>query len=183
MATATARPAPTTIPPVIAACELLRGLAEGIHEGDPEANRIIDCAGWLHFGFMDRLVDDAVPFEIVSWHWYSEMGDITTPKESFSGNWDVLDKLKSWGKEVWLTEGNRRNGDMDAQGQARAASSRPITQAREGGIVDAYFVYELLDEPYFQGGEAHYGLVTFDKRDGIWTVGERKPAFQAIKEN
>ena len=37
----------------LAACEMLRGLAEGIREGDPAAKRIIDCAGWLHFGFME----------------------------------------------------------------------------------------------------------------------------------
>jgi hypothetical protein len=51
---------------------------------------------------------------------------------------------------------------------------------RASGIVKAYVVYELLDEPYFEGGEAHYGLVKLLKRDGIWTVGERKPAFEAI---
>ncbi len=165
-----------------AICEMLRGLSEGIREGDPAASRIVDCAGWLHFGFVDRLVDDAVPFEIVAWHWYSEMGDITTPKQSYSGNWDVLQKLKSWGKEVWITEGNRRNGDMDDAGQAQADYlTDQITKLRKSGIVKAYFVYELLDEPYFEGGESHYGLVKLGKRDGNWTVGERKPAFQAIK--
>lgn len=166
----------------IALCEMLRGLAEGIREGDPNAKRIIDCAGWLHFGFMDRLVDDAVPFEIVAWHWYSEMGDITTPKQSYSGKWDVLEKLKSSGKEVWVTEGNRRDGDKDDQGQAQADYlTDQINKLHKGGIVKAYFVYELLDEPYFEGGEAHYGLVKLDKRDGNWTIGERKPAFQALQ--
>ncbi len=166
----------------VAVCEMLRGLAEGIHEGDPGARRMINCAGWLHFGFIDRLVDDVVPFEIVAWHWYSDMGDITAPKQSYSGTWNVLEKLRSWGKEVWITEGNRRNGDMDDPGEAQADYlTDQITKLRESGIVKAYFVYELLDEPYSQGGEAHYGLVKLENRNGVWTVGKRKPAFQAIQ--
>lgn len=164
-------------------CELLRGLAEGILEGDPDAKRIIDCAGWLHFGFMDRLIDDAVPFEIVSWHWYSDMGDITQPIQSYSGKYDVLARLKSWGKEIWMTEYNRRNGDMDADEQAQADYLRDqITKLRQGGLVKAFFVYELLDEPYFQGGEGHYGLVKLEQREGKWTVGAHKQAFDLIKQ-
>jgi hypothetical protein len=163
-------------------CELLRGLSEGVHDGDPAARRVIDAAGWLHFGFMDRLVDDAVPFEIVAWHWYSEMGDITEPKQSYSGKWDVIQKLKSWGKEVWITECNRRDGDMDGNEQAQADYlADQIRKTRATGVVKAFFAYELLDEPYFQGGEAHYGLVKLEKKDGKWVVGARKKAFEAMK--
>ena len=111
------------------------------------------------------------------------MGDITSPKESYSGKWDVLAKLKSYGKEVWITECNRRTGDMEGAGQAQAEYlTDQITKLRAGGLVKAFFVYELLDEPYFGGGEAHYGLVKLDKRDGKWVVGERKPAFEALKQ-
>jgi hypothetical protein len=39
-----------------------------------------------------------------------------------------------------------------------------------------------MDEPYWQGYEAHMGLIEM-KRDerGQWTVGERKPAYEAVK--
>ncbi len=166
----------------IVACELLRGLAEGVHEGDPGAKRIINCAGWLHFGFIDRLVDDGVPFDIVAWHWYSDMGDITTPKESYSGTWDVIAKLKSYGKEIWLTECNRRNGDMDGAGQEQADYlADQVRKVRATGVVKAFFVYELLDEPYFEGGEAHYGLVEVQKQGDKWAIGARKPAFEVVR--
>ena len=165
------------------ACELLRGLSEGVHEGDPAAKRIIGGSGWLHFGFVDRLLDDAVPCEIIAWHWYSDMGDITEVKQSYSGKWDVIQKLKSWGKEVWITECDRRDGDMDGNEQAQADYlADQVKKCKATGVVKAFFAYELLDEPYFQGGEAHYGLVKLVKQDGKWVVGARKKAFAAMKQ-
>ena len=54
------------------------GLYEGVKASDPGALTIVDTSGWLHTGFVDRLVkEDNTPFDILAWHWYSEMGDIT----------------------------------------------------------------------------------------------------------
>jgi hypothetical protein len=49
--------------------------------------------------------------------------------------------------------------------------------------IAAFFVYELLDEPYFGvSGESSYGLVDVAKDDaGKWQVSRRKPAFGAFK--
>jgi len=94
----------------------------------------------------------------------------------------VLQKLKSTGKEVWITECDRRNGDMDGGEQAQA--DYLVDQVRKteaSGIVKAFFVYELLDEPYFQGGEAHYGLVKLEKKGDKWAIAARKKAFAALQ--
>ena len=50
------------------------GLAEGVKAADPTARTLVDTAGWLHDGFLVRLVkEDHVPFDILAWHWYSEI--------------------------------------------------------------------------------------------------------------
>jgi hypothetical protein len=55
------------------------GLYEGVKAADPNALAIVDTAGWLHYGFIERLVkeDRALAFDILAWHWYSEMGEMT----------------------------------------------------------------------------------------------------------
>ena len=55
--------------------------------------------------------------------------------------------------------------------------------------MEAYFIYELLDEPYFlrenpETPEAHYGLVELIRgpnNDG-WRVGRQKRAYHLIGE-
>lgn len=141
---------------------MLRGLAEGVREGNHEALRLIGTAGWLHFGFIDLLVRDGVPFDVLVWHWYSEMGDMTGSIKSYSGTYTVLDKLTGYGKPVWVTEGNLRNGCLGGNEQVQAEYlARTIKSLAATGKIGAYVVYELFDEPYLlsAGGEAFYGLV------------------------
>ena len=54
---------------------ILSGLAAGVADGcGARAERVINTGGWLHFGFLELLRQAAIPYEIVAWHWYSEMG-------------------------------------------------------------------------------------------------------------
>ena len=54
------------------------GLGDGMRAADPGSLAIVDTAGWLHYGFIERLwARDHVAFDILAWHWYSEMGDIS----------------------------------------------------------------------------------------------------------
>jgi hypothetical protein len=141
---------------------MLRGLAEGLRETHPDCVRMIDTAGWLHFGFIDLLVRDNVPFDILAWHWYSEMRSMTRPIESYSGTYVVLDKLLEYGKPVWLTEGNARNGTLANTEEEQAKYLvDTIRELRDTGQVGCYVVYELFDEPQLLslGGEAFYGIV------------------------
>lgn len=160
---------------------LLQGLNDGVKASDPAALTMVDTAGWLHYGFIDRLVtEDRLPFDILAWHWYSEMGDMTRVQ----GKLDLIELLKRYGKPLWITEVNRRDGSKGGRhDDAAAYLSRVARQMREHPAIHAFFVYELLDEPYFGlEGESDYGLVTLQKGSSMkWEIAHRKPAFHALQ--
>lgn len=141
---------------------MTRGLSEGLKQTHPDCITLIDTAGWLHFGFIDLLMRDSVPFDIVAWHWYSEMGDPLREIESYSGRYRLLERLGQWGKSIWFTEGNRRDGALGGADREQADYLKQTIEALAGtGKVGAYVVYELFDEPYLlsHGGEVCYGIV------------------------
>ena len=157
------------------------GLHEGVKAADPHAQTIVDTAGWLHYGFIERLVnEDRVPFDILAWHWYSECGDIT----NVQGKFNLVEFLKRYHRPLWITEINRRDGSKHGKEQEQADYvGRTAAQLRVNPGIAAFFVYELLDEPYFgTDGESDYGLVTVAKDGtGKWRVSRKKPAFDAFK--
>ena len=157
------------------------GLHEGVKAADPQAQTIVDTAGWLHYGFIERLVkEDHVPFDILAWHWYSECGDITRVQ----GKLNLIEYLQRYRTPLWLTEINRRDGSKHGKESEQAAYlGQTAAQLRANPGVAAYFVYELLDEPCFGAdGESDYGLVEVAKdQAGHWQVSHRKPAFAAFQ--
>jgi len=159
----------------------IQGLYDGVKAADPAAQTIVDTAGWLHYGFIERLVkEDHVPFDILAWHWYSEMGDIT----KVQGKLDLVQFLRRFGKPLWITEINRRDGSKGHRGKEQADYlSQTAAQLRANPHIHAFFVYELLDEPYFgANGESDYGLVEVVRSaSGKWQVSQKKPAFEALK--
>jgi hypothetical protein len=166
----------------LAARIMLLGLADGVKAADRNARRIINTAGWFHYGFIKRLIDDRVPFEILGWHWYSDMGDITNVRNVFN----VLEQIAGFGKPVWVTEINRSNGSMDEDVEAQAAYiSDAADQMRNLDVIKAFFVYELLDEPYLgdENPKSYCGLVELKKHErGHWMPGNEKPAFEAYRK-
>ncbi len=157
------------------------GLHDGVKASDPDALTIVDTAGWLHYGFIERLaMEDHVPFDILSWHWYSECGEIT----NVQGRVNLVEYLKRFNKPLWITEINRRDGSKHGKEQEQADYvGRTARQLRANPGIGAFFVYELLDEPYFgEGGESDYGLVAVAKGGACtWQVSRRKTAFDAFK--
>lgn len=156
------------------------GLYEGVKAADPKALTIVNTGGWIHYGFIERLVnEDHVPFDILSWHWYSEMGDITKVK----GSLNLVEYLKRYHKPLWITETNLRDGNHKEKEQAEYMTKDVAKMGANAGI-QGLFIYELLDEPYFgeNNGESHFGLVAVTKdRQGKWQVSRRKPAFEAYQ--
>ena len=157
------------------------GLHEGVKAGDPDALTIVDTSGWLHYGFIERLVkEDRVPFDILAWHWYSECGEIT----NVQGRLNLVEYLKRFNKPLWITEANRRDGSKHLKEQEQADYvGRTARQLSANPGITAFFIYELLDEPYFgTGGESDYGLVSVARDSaGAWQVSRKKPAFNAFK--
>jgi hypothetical protein len=160
----------------------IMGLYEGVKAADPTALTMVDTGGWLHYGFTDRLLhEDHVPFDILAWHWYSGMGDMT----KVQGKFDLLARLAGYGKPLWITEINRNDGSMDGQEKEQAEYvGRAATQLHSNPAIAALFIYELLDEPYFgqKNAEAHYGLVKIVRnKKNMWQVERNKEAFEVLK--
>jgi hypothetical protein len=157
------------------------GLGDGVRAADPGSVTIVDTAGWLHYGFIERLsAQDHVPFDILSWHWYSEMGDIS----NVQGRLDLVAYLRRYGKPLWLTEIGRRGGSAGGKDQEVADfMSRDVARLAANPGIGGIFLYELLDEPYFgESGESHYGLVNVGQGEGgKWIVTGKKAAFGALE--
>jgi len=182
---------------------LLKGMIAGIRTGDPTAKTMINAAGWLHTGFIQAMVNEEVDFDILGWHWYS-----SEPIDNIEsqGGRDLLAELEAFGKPIWITEGNYLPG-LDLY---NGAYGHPNSEGFEGmqagldylqqtlphmwelrnrGFLQAYFVYELLDEPYFLPGqpdtrEAWLGLVEIvpGPSGAGWRIRQRKPAFYVVRD-
>jgi hypothetical protein len=152
----------------------LRGLQAGVKAGDRSAQVMIDTAGWLHYGFIQRLVNDHVPFDILGWHWYSDMGDITQVEGR-----NVWTILRGFGKPIWLTEINVKHPSTDPNEASYIAQT--AAQFRRLPGCHAYFPYELLDEPYKQGDERSFGLVAISTENGKRQVSGTKDAYTAYQ--
>jgi hypothetical protein len=163
------------------ALAVLEGLSRGVAAVQPSARRLIGTAGWKHYGFLQAVERAQIPYEIIAWHWYSEMGTMTN-----AGGTNVLAQLQQFHRDIWITEAGRRDGSMmhTETEQAKYYTEDIPRMAAFYPEVKAYFVYELLDEPAlgFMNGEAYYGVVKVEPDNaGVWKVTDRKPAYQAIQ--
>jgi hypothetical protein len=157
----------------------LRGLSRGLRSVDPGARLIVNTCGWVHVGFVDRLVKDNLDFDILSWHWYSEDKQIQN-----AGGLPLLQHLLSYNKPLWITEGNFRPTKKPNEEQLQSDYLKGILSDMDElyPSVRAYAVYELLDEPDMKAGEQRYGLVHVQKGpDGKWMAGQPKPSFEMLR--
>ena len=160
--------------------DFIRALQAGVRKSDPSAQTMVDTAGWLHYGFIERLKEDGVAdFDILSWHWYSEMGEITSATDR---KIDVLNLLKErYDKPIWITEVNRRDGSKHGREKEHAEYIREsLSKLAKHPAIRAVFVYELLDQPSVENGETDYGLVKIMRKGEKWTVDSGKPALEAF---
>jgi len=183
------------------AAAILRGQANGIKAGDPQAKVSLNTGGSLHTGFVDLMKDNHVQFDILSWHWYNTMGRID--RVAGTGNLDLLEKLRSFGKPIWIGEANARmevgatptppraecsrdlNGLPDPSGEAWALEFMRSMHGYRSRGVEAYFHYQILDQPGAEGHEANYGLVEIvpsqiNGKD--WAIGTYKPIYCKTKQ-
>jgi hypothetical protein len=151
----------------------LRGLSDGVRAGDPVALRALGTAGWGHLGAFDRMAQDGVQWDISVWHQYQP------------GNDDFMKHIASFGKPIWVTEFNYAGGSTDGEAAQAKGLSEMMTRHREIRApfrVEAVFVYELFDEPYWSGYEAQMGLIHLKKNGrGFWEIGEPKQAYEVVR--
>lgn len=163
---------------------LLKGLSDGVCSADPGAKRIIN-AGWIHWGIFEHIVENNIGFEIIGWHWYSDMGDIANIK----GKINLLDNLKKYNRPIWITETNRRGGSYGSNGNNEQAKYLEnslfsyIAYSKKYPI-EKVFIYELLDDPPLghNNPEAYYGLLEVQRNMlGKWEIKSKKHSFNAVK--
>jgi hypothetical protein len=152
---------------------VLKGLTQGAHAADPSVRRAVGTAGWGHLGAFERMKADGIDWDITVWHTYGQ-----DPEWAFK-------ELVQYERPIWVTEFNHPGGSKESKEAQAQGLTRAMTRLSELGTtydVEAAHIYELMDEPYWEGYEAHMGLIEMKKNEqGQWTVGERKPAYEAVK--
>ncbi|TSD63825.1 hypothetical protein FFF34_014745 [Inquilinus sp. KBS0705] len=137
----------------------LTGMSEGIHANDPDAQTMIS-AGWLHWGFIKFCESYGLKYDILAYHWYSDMEAAIARSTSLKIS-DITIKLNTLfpGKPIWITETNFRASNLATlEADQNTFLTNFITKCKANPTVKAVLVYELFDEPYKNGGEQHYGI-------------------------
>jgi hypothetical protein len=137
----------------------LKGMSEGIHANDPDAQTMIS-AGWVHWGFIKFCETNGVKFDVLAYHWYSDMEAAIVRAKSLNIT-DITVTLNGLfpGKPIWITETNFRADNLSTlESDQNIFLTNFIAKCKANPTVKAVLVYELFDEPYKNGAEKHYGI-------------------------
>lgn len=139
----------------------LKGMDDGIKAIDPSAQTMIN-AGWMHYKYLQMLEDYGVKYDIIAYHWYSDME--TAAASAYQIN-DITEFLATqFTKPIWFTEINIRNktGSVSDEVQ-RDFLNTVIAKCQKNPQVKAVVVYELFNQPVFKSIESHFGLFDWEK--------------------
>jgi hypothetical protein len=173
--------------------ELLRGLTDGLASTHPRAKRLIS-AHWLGIGIVDQLIKDRVSFEIVGWHWFSDMGpdpvkiplstDRGVPAEFNGQIFNLPAHFTEQGKEFWITETNLERGSLDGKEYEQATYLENILKVvAETEEVTGFFYFRLTDGAENAGTSAWGLYQTKPTSDGSSLEYDRpKEAYQIYKQ-
>lgn len=165
----------------------MKGATAGIKAADPGGKTIVS-AQWTHTGFIEQLIKDGVPFDILGWNWFSDMpNDLNGVTIDEHTGTSLLLKLKGFGKELWLTELGHRPGPTGQDEVKQAAYVKQMTERIHGYVsFKGLFYFELMDQSNVKAKgnkPEYYGMVNFAKdREGNWIIGSKKQAFDAYKQ-
>ncbi|QNL52047.1 glycosyl hydrolase 53 family protein [Olivibacter sp. SDN3] len=133
---------------------------------------------WTHWYYLELLEQYNIDYDIIGYHWYSNMGDILNARKPY-GN--ILSKVEEkFGKEIWITEfnthlGARKSSLERQQTYVETTIQRLIKQ----GIVKGIFIYELFDQPALAKrypSEVNFGLIY--KEDSSY---RKRPVYYAYQ--
>ena len=109
-----------------------------------------------------------INFDVIGVHWYSA-------KEEEDKIQEDLNLYTGFGKDIWITEVNRRNGshgsaspDSDPEEDQKSRLLSMINNLSGASQIKAFYIYELFNEPRTRSeepDEANYGLTK-------WSSGE-----------
>lgn len=134
----------------------IRGMYDGFKQGSPNCVVGVGTSG-DNFGFLQRLKNDNVNWDITTTHFYIMPGatDISVGAPVY------LAKLAAFGKPIAFTEYHQQDGSNLSQNtQTLIDLTQALYDNRNTYNIVAIYVYELLDEPNLVPNEAHYGLAS-----------------------
>lgn len=158
----------------------LKGMIEGVKVEKPNAKTLINSSGGPYFGYFQLLEDYNVNYDILGYNWYSQF--YNSPN-SFIENIKVL--YRRFNKPIWMTEVNRSHGSyrdyIEEQSAIMDYFMRELIKRPE---IQAFFVYELYDQPSTAGKnlkfeQSEYGIVKWISPENI----KYKPVSNVIKLN
>ena len=144
----------------------LKGMDDGIKSKQPGAKTMID-GSWKHFYYLQYMQSYGVKFDIVAWHWYSDMESSTASSSSMP---DITKKLSSlFTKPIWFTEAGQRWKNVSNIDQTQSDFTNAfIKKMKANSQVKAGLFYELFDEPARSGAEGHYGFIKWTTPYSKW---------------
>jgi len=148
----------------------LKGMNEGVKAKDPGAITLVD-ASWLHYAYIQMLISYGVGFNVLSYHWYSDM-EGAAAKAPYNIP-DITKKLSGLfpTKPIWFTESNfRPKGLSTDEAKQKDFVNQFIAKCKANSKVQALIFYELLDEPGIRSSnENKLGFVKWAKPYTSWT--------------
>jgi hypothetical protein len=135
---------------------LVRGMLEGLREASPTARSIVETTQHtsqaLDNGFLQRLMDDGVRFDITGYHYYSRDGRIPVNAD---GNNSLQVLYDQFHKPIWVTEFDESaispetgpSSNPPRQGEALRVAMNELASAAGRYHVVGADIYELLNEP------------------------------------
>lgn len=156
---------------------MLAGIVDGMKNIKPTL-KVSMSLTWVHWYYLDILKRYRIKYDIIGYHWYSNMGDITKTAAPY-GNFlpKIADRYK---KEIWITEFNTHRGSKNIsfvkQNDYLKNSLQRIVDQK---VVRGFFIYELLDQPNLKmyPDEMSYGLIYLDAGEY-----KKKPIYFTFKE-
>lgn len=154
----------------------LKAASKATHDADPAARRLINDQ-WVHVGFFDRFIAEGGDFDILGWNWFSDMGtDWSSPviNTATKQHYALMTKLKSFHKDIWITEVNRRGGSSGGNEKDEADFIQIMAEkAYAEPAVKAFLPYLLVEDQGAPDKEKGYGMVNVDLTTQ-WTVGPKQ---------
>ena len=169
----------------------LRGLSEGIAKADPSAWRIVSLS-YTHTGYLDKLINDKIDFDMIGLDWYDWMGPIQDKKMDSGGMF--TDKLKSYQKPLIFTEVNAVPHGATKNSQAKTIvdenqQSQTISQTADWAwankdYVKGFYVLSLLDGINNPNANVeYYGIVKGVRNStGVGVPGDPRKSFYTYQD-
>lgn len=132
----------------------LKGMVTGVRAVG--LHKIIIDGTWLHFAFIQYLLDNGVDFDILGWHWYDNQDRLRAKSTSVPIEETLFNKF---GKPIMFNEVGVRNEGKLTEENIAANMTLLVNRLQASEYVEKVFIYELFKQPYLGAiWEREYGI-------------------------